>query len=348
MQTTRLGRSDLQVSRLCLGTMGWGSRNSAEAGHAQLDRALDAGLTFIDTAEMYPTYPVKPETVGRTEEIIGQWFARTGRRDEVVLATKVSAARQQHARGGEGYSGALLPKTAEQSLKRLQTGVIDLYQLHFPNTRETYHMRRNWAYNPGPLDRAGIEAHMLDVLEGMQTLIEAGKIRHWGLSNETVWGAATWVRLADANGLPRPVSIQNEYSLLHRLADTDMAEFCMAEGLAFLPFSPLAMGLVSGKYAPERTPPDTRRSVESTLNGRITPRVWPAVEAYLDIAARHGLDPSAMALAWTLTRHFVTAPIFGASTSEQLETSLSAAALDLPQAALEEIDAAHRAHPLPY
>lgn len=347
MDRITLGRSDLEVTRLCLGTMGWGSRNTEEEGHAQLDRAVDGGINFIDTAEVYPTYPVKAETVGRTEEIIGNWFAKTGRREEVVLATKVSAPNQTAARGGEGYSAAVLPKTVEGSLRRLRTDVIDLYQTHFP-TRPAYHMRRNWAYNPAPFDTAAVEAHMIDVLEGMDAQIRAGKIRHWGLSNETAWGAAQWLRLADANGLPRPMTIQNEYSLLCRLADTDLAELCVAENLPMLPFSPLGMGLLSGKYAPEVTPENTRRATEATLNGRINPKVWPAVEAYGAIAARHGMDPCAMALAWTLSRPMVAAPIFGASTVAQLDVSLSAADLQLSDAVLEEIDEANRMHPLPY
>ncbi len=347
METITLGRSDLKVSRLCLGSMGWGTRNTEAEGHAQLDRALEAGVNFIDTAEMYPTYPASKETVGRTEEIIGSWLARGGRRGDVVLATKVSASNQRMARGGEGYSGAVLGKTAEASLRRLQTEVIDLYQLHFPQ-RPHYHMRGNWRFHPEGLDRAAVEAEMLDVLRGMERLVAEGKIRHFGLSNETTWGAGLWLRLAEENGLPRPLTIQNEYSLLCRLADTDMAELCVAENLPMLGFSPLGMGLLSGKYAPDTTPPNTRRAAEATLNSRINPKVWPAVEAYLQLARQHGMDPCAMALAWTLTRNFIAAPIFGASTPEQLEVALSAADLQLPPDLLEAIDAANRAHPLPF
>ncbi len=347
MKQITLGRSDLRVSHLCLGTMGWGSRNTEAEGHAQMDRALAGGITFVDTAEMYPTYPVKAETVGRSEEILGSWFARTGRRKEVVLATKVSGPGQSSVRGGAGYSGALLPQTAEASLTRLQTDVIDLYQLHFPK-RATYHMRKNWTYNPQPIDRPALEAEMVDVMAGMAALIDAGKIRHWGLSNETAWGATTWVRLAEAHGLPRPISIQNEYSLLCRTADTDLAEVCVAEDVPLLPFSPLAMGLVSGKYAADVTPEHSRRRAEATLNRRITSRVWPAIDAYLEIARRHGIDPCAMALAWTLTRHAVAAPIFGVSTEAQLDIALSAADLTLSEEVLQAIDAAHQAHPMPY
>jgi aryl-alcohol dehydrogenase-like predicted oxidoreductase len=350
MDTITLGRSDLEVSRLCLGSMGWGTRNTEAEGHAQLDRALEAGINFVDTAEVYPTYPASAETVGRTEEIIGSWLAGgggRGRRGELVLATKVSASSQDMVRGGEGYSGAVLGKTAEASLRRLRTEVIDLYQLHFPE-RPHYHMRRNWRFDPSGLDRAAVEAEILDVLRGMERLVAEGKIRHFGLSNETAWGAGLWLRLAEENGLPRPLTIQNEYSLLCRIADTDMAELCVAENLPMLGFSPLGMGLLSGKYAPDVTPPNTRRAAEGTLNGRINPKVWPAVDAYLALARDHGMDPCAMALAWTLTRSFVAAPIFGASTPEQLEVALSAAELALPEDLLEAIDEVNRTHPLPF
>lgn len=346
MDYVTLGRSDLKVTPLCLGSMGWGSRNTEAEGHAQIDRALSAGINFIDTAEMYPTYPVRAETVGDTERVIGTWFAKTGRRGDVVLASKVTGPNPGNVRGGKGYDSTTLPEAVEGSLKRLQTDVIDLYQLHWPE-RGSYHMRQHWTYDPKS-DRARTEAHMLDVLGAMQKLIDAGKIRHFGLSNETTWGTALWIRLAEENNLPRPVSIQNEYALTCRLADTDMAELCVNEDIGFLPFSPLAMGLLSGKYAPDVTPEQTRRQAADTLNGRVTPRIWGAIDAYGAIAERHGLDVNAMALAWTLTRPFVTSSIFGASTMDQLETALGAVDLVLSDEVLGDIDQAHRAHPLPY
>lgn len=348
MDRIALGQSGLTVSRLCLGSMGWGSRNTEAEGHAQIDRALEAGVNFIDTAEVYPTYPVKPETIGRTEEIIGNWFARTGRRDEVVLATKASSVTQKSVRGGAGFTGENLASVLEGSLKRLKTDHVDLYQLHFPMRGTAYHMRANWTWAPKTIDKPAIEAHMLGILQASEALIKAGKMRALGLSNETVWGAATWLRLADQNGLPRPVSIQNEYSLLWRVADLDMAEFCVAEGIAFLPFSPLAMGVLSGKYTPDVIPPNTRRAVEPTLNGRINPKVWPALDAYRAVADRHGLDATQMALAWTLTRPMVASSIFGASAMDQLELALGAADMTLSDEVLAEIDEVNRAHPMVY
>ncbi|PRX38273.1 Predicted oxidoreductase [Meinhardsimonia xiamenensis] len=347
MDYITLGTSDLKVSRLCLGSMNWGSRNTAEEAHRQIDRALAAGINFIDTAEIYPTYPIRKETAGLTEEIIGDWFARTGRRGEVILATKAAGKGAQAVRDGAGFDGKILPEAIDGSLRRLKTDFIDLYQLHWP-ARGGYHMRRNWSYDPSGQDRAETVAHMVEVLEAMDRAITAGKVRWFGLSNETTWGTALWLRLAEENGLPRPITVQNEYSLLCRFADLDLAELCVNENVHLLPYSPLAMGLISGKYGPDRTPPNTRRAVEPTLNGRVSPRVWPAVDAYRAIAEAHGLDVNAMALAWTLTRPFVGASIFGASTDEQLETALSAAELELSDEVLAAIAEAHKAHPMPF
>ncbi|MCG6904009.1 MAG: aldo/keto reductase [Rhodobacter sp.] len=347
MKYVNLGRSDLNVSVLCLGSMSWGSNNTAAEGHAQIDRSLAAGVNFIDTAEMYPTYPVKAETTGDSERIIGDWFAASGKRNQVMIATKVAGPNGGFLRDGKGYDSAVIAEAIDASLKRLQTDVIDLYQLHWP-VRGSYHFRKNWTFDPSGQDRAGIEAHMLDVLGGLQKAVDAGKIRHFGLSNETTWGTAEWLRLATQNDLPRAISIQNEYSLLCRLADTDLAELCCLEDVALFPFTPMAAGLLSGKYGPDTTPPGTRRAVEATLNGRVTDRVWPAIDAYRAIADAHGLDVNQMALAWTLTRPFVGSSIFGATRDSQLETALGAADLVLSDEVLAAINAAHRAHPLPF
>ncbi|MBV0911404.1 aldo/keto reductase [Anianabacter salinae] len=347
MKMNRLGRTDVMVSELCLGSMTWGTQNTEAEGHAQIDRALDRGVNFIDTAEMYPTNPVSAETVGDTESIIGTWLARTGRRGDIVLATKVSGTNGGFVREGRGYDGATIRQTVDQSLERLRTDHIDLYQLHWPN-RGSYHFRQSWTYDPSGQDRAETEAHMLDVLRAMDDLVKAGKVRHFGLSNETTWGTMMWLRLAEEHGLPRVVSVQNEYSLLARLADTDMAEMCVNEDVGLLPFSPMAVGLLSGKYAPDVTPEGTRRSLTPDLGGRITPRVWPAIDAYRAVAARHGLDANQMALAFTLTRPFVVSSIFGATSMEQLDLALGAADLTLSDEVLADIAEAHKTHPMPF
>ena len=215
MKQIRLGASDLMVSELCLGTMTWGTQNSESEGHAQMDMALDHGCTFWDTAEMYPVNPVSAETAGRTEEIMGTWLASRGARDRLVIATKITGEGQKAVRDGAPITGDSFRAAVDASLKRLQTDVIDLYQLHWPN-RGSYHFRQIWDYDPRPLDRAEVTDHMIEVLSVAADLIRDGKIRHIALSNESVWGTARWLHLAELHDLPRMISVQNEYSLLCR------------------------------------------------------------------------------------------------------------------------------------
>ena len=347
MQLVPLGRTGLTVSALCLGTMTWGSQNTLAEGHAQADMALDQGVTFWDTAEMYPTNPVRAETVGDTERVIGAWLSTRGRRDRLVLATKVTG-QGQVVRSGQPITGAVMRAAVEESLRRLNTDYIDLYQLHWPNRGTGYHFRGNWSYDPSGIERAAVDAHMIDVLETARDLIAEGKIRHIGLSNETVWGAARWLHLAETNGLPRMMSVQNEYSLLCRQFDTDWAELAAVEDMPLLAFSPLATGLLTGKYAGDVTPVGSRRAVNASMSGRITPQVFPAVAAYLGIAKQHGLDPAQMAIAFCASRPFPIIPIIGATSLAQLASNIAAADLCLSAGVLAEIDAAHRAHPQPY
>lgn len=346
MKTLTLGKTGLPVSELCLGTMTWGTQNTEGEGHAQADMALDHGITFWDTAEMYPVNPVRAETVGRTEEIIGTWLASRGGRDRLVIATKI-AGKGQIIRPGEPISGATMRAAVDASLKRLQTDYIDLYQLHWPN-RGSYHFRQMWRYAPTGTDKAVETAQMTDILTTAQALVAEGKIRAIGLSNESVWGAARWLHLADTLGLPRMATVQNEYNLLCRQFDTDWAELSLVEDMPLLAFSPLATGLLSGKYAGDVVPEGSRRSLNRDLSGRITPQVFPAVAAYLGIAARHGLDPCQMAIAFCQTRPFTTIPIIGATTLDQLRTNIGAAGLVLSPEVLAEIAETHRAFPAPY
>jgi aryl-alcohol dehydrogenase-like predicted oxidoreductase len=346
MQMIPLGQTGLTVSALCLGTMTWGSHNTEAEGHAQADMAVERGVTFWDTAEMYPTNPVRAETVGHTEAIIGSWLAARGGRDRLVIATKI-AGKGGLARDGAPISGATMRLAVEASLRRLRTDFIDLYQLHWPN-RGSYHFRQQWRYAPKVPDRAAVVAEMTEVLEAAADLIAEGKIRHIGLSNESVWGASLWLHLSETLGLPRMATIQNEYSLLCRQFDTDWCEFSMAEDMPLLAFSPLAVGLLSGKYAGDVTPPRTRRSHTPDLGGRITPQMFPAVDAYLKIARDHGLDPCQMAIAFCRTRPFATIPIIGATTLAQLAVNIGAADIALSPEVLADIAKAHRAHPAPY
>jgi aryl-alcohol dehydrogenase-like predicted oxidoreductase len=346
MKTLMLGKTGLTVSELCLGTMTWGTQNTESEGHAQADMALDHGVTFWDTAEMYPVNPVRAETAGRTEEIIGSWIALRGGRDRVVIATKV-AGKGPILRPGEPTTGATMRAAVEASLKRLQTDYIDLYQLHWPN-RGSYHFRQSWRYAPTGTDKAAETANMTDILTTARALVAEGKVRAIGLSNESVWGAARWLHLADTLGLPRMATVQNEYSLLCRQFDTDWAELSLIEDMPLLAFSPLATGLLSGKYAGDVTPEGSRRSLNPDLSGRITPRVFPAVAAYLGLAARHGLDPCQMAIAFCRARPFATIPIIGATTLDQLRTNIGAAAITLAPEVLDDIAETHRAYPAPY
>ncbi|MEH7829006.1 aldo/keto reductase [Gemmobacter denitrificans] len=345
MQQLPLGRTGLTVSELCLGTMTWGSQNTEAEGHAQIACALDHGVNFLDTAEMYPVAPVLAETAGRTEEIIGTWFANQGGRDKVVLATKITG-KGQILRPGQPITAASFTAALEGSLRRLQTDYIDLYQLHWPN-RGSYHFRQIWGYKPG-VDRAAVLAEMEEILRAAETAIAAGKIRAIGLSNESVWGAAQWLRLADDHRLPRMATVQNEYSLLCRQFDSDWAELSAMEDMPLLAFSPLACGLVSGKYAGDVVPDGTRRSRNPDLGGRITPQVFAAVSAYLGLARDHGLDPCQMAIAFTRTRPFPCIPIIGATSVAQLQTNLGAAGLRLDDEVMAGIAALHREHPAPY
>ncbi|MEX0278377.1 MAG: aldo/keto reductase, partial [Ruegeria sp.] len=248
MKMNPLGRTGIMVSDLCLGTMTFGTQTSEAEAHRQMDMALDAGINFVDAAEMYPVNPISKETVGRTEEILGTWnAANPDRRGDYVLATKHSGEGFMHARDGAPISGETIPQAIEGSLRRLQTDCIDLYQFHWPN-RGSYMFRQNWHYDPSGGNRDEVIADMQYCLEALQAQVDKGNIRAFGLSNESAWGTAQWVRLADEMGAPRVASIQNEYSLLCRLFDTDLAELCMFEDVGLMAFSPLAAGFLTGKY----------------------------------------------------------------------------------------------------
>ena len=346
MKTLTLGRTDIRVPDLCLGTMTFGNQTPEADAHRQIDMSLEAGINFIDTAEMYPVNPVRKETVGLSEEVIGDWIAKTGRRAEAVIATKV-AGDTNMVRDGRGYDGTIVREAVEASLKRLRTDVIDLYQLHWP-MRGSYMFRKNWHYDPRGKRRAEVMEHMAEVLEAMADLVKAGKVRAFGLSNEGAWGTLHWISLAEQMGAPRVATVQNEYSLLCRLYDTDMAETAVMEDVTLLSFSPLGAGLLTGKYQNGAIPEGSRMSLNGNLGGRKTERVFPAVQAYLDVAAKHGLDPVHMAMAWQRSRPFPISAIFGATTSAQLEHILAGKDLVLGKEVIGDLEAAHRQHPMPY
>jgi aryl-alcohol dehydrogenase-like predicted oxidoreductase len=285
--------------------------------------------------------------VGLSEEVIGNWLARTGRRDDVVIATKVSGNNPGWVREGRGYDGAVIREAVETSLRRLKTDVIDLYQMHWP-IRGSYMFRQNWTYDPSGQNRQQTMDHMMDVLEALGDMVKAGKIRGIGMSNESAWGMTKWIDQADAKGLPRMASVQNEYSLLCRLYDTDMAEMAVNEHVLLLSFSPLACGLLTGKYQNGAVPDGSRMSINGNLGGRVTDRLWPAVQAYLDLAVKHRLDPVHMAMAWQRTRPFAVSAIFGATTSHQLTQILAGKDVVLSDEVIKDIDAVHKLYPMPY
>lgn len=347
MQRRKLGSSGIEASLFSLGTMTFGVQTDQADAFRQMDIAIEAGIDLWDTAEMYPVLPITAETQGDSERFVGRWFAETGRRDEVVLATKHTGRGIGHIRGGEGISSASIPKAIEASLERLQTDVIDLYQLHWPN-RGHYMFRQNWTYDPSGQNRNDTRAHMAEVLEALDKEVKRGTIRAVGLSNETAWGAAQWAQLADAGHGPRMATIQNEYSLMCRLFDTDLAEMSANEDIGLLAFSPLATGYLTGKYRNGARPEGSRLARNNDLSGRYTGRAADAVEAYQSVADDHGIDIAHLALAWCAKRPFMASIIFGATTSQQLEALLPGMEMDLPDEVMRAVDKAHRAHPMPY
>jgi aryl-alcohol dehydrogenase-like predicted oxidoreductase len=344
MQLKTLGRSDIQVTDLCLGTMTWGSQNSQSEGHAQIAMARDAGITFMDTAEVYAV-PGSPETSNRTEEIIGNWFARNGDRDKWVLATKIVGGGSAHIRDGKRPDAATVREAIEGSLRRLQTDYVDLYQIHWAS-RGHYNFENYWSFNPAKQDTADAIANMEEVLGAMGDLVREGKIRQFGLSNETTWGTAQWLRLAEKHDLPRVATIQNEYSLLRRIFDHDLAELSHHEDVGLLAYSPLAGGLLTGKYFDGKTPKGSRKDYQKGF-WRLNEHSEMAAKEYHALAAKHGLDPVQMAIAFCRSRPFMTSTIIGATSTDQLARVLGAKDLVLGQDVLSDIDALHRRMPRP-
>ena len=347
MEYRQLGKSDIQVSEICLGSMTWGTQNTEAEGHAQIEFALDHGVNFIDTAELYPVNPMSAETTGRTEEIIGSWVKASGRRDQVILATKVAGEGNTDVQDGIDISPQKIRISLENSLRRLQTDTIDLYQLHWPN-RGSYHFRSNWRYDPTHQDRQQTLDHIFSTLRCLGEQVAAGKIRTIGLSNETCWGTSQFLQIAEANGFPRVVSLQNEYSLMYRTHDLDLAELSHNEQVGLLPYSPLACGMLTGKYENGARPEGSRLTLSPDLFGRVHDGVWPVIDEYVAIARRHGFDPAQMALAFCNQRPFVTSSIVGATSVDQLAVTLGAAELKLGDEVLEDIQAVYRRHPIPY
>lgn len=345
MEYRRLGRTDMNVSVICLGTMTYGQQNPEAEGHDQMDYALERGVNFFDTAEMY-SVPVTQETFGRTEEIIGTWFAARGTRDKVVLATKAVGPGERFAYVRDGkprFNHAHLTEAVENSLRRLQTDYIDLYQLHWPERSVNSFGKLGYRHID---DEEWTEVgESLDVLAG---LVKQGKIRAVGLSNETPWGAMRFLIEAETHGLPRMAAIQNSYNLLNRVYEIGLAEVSIREDCGMLAYSPMAGGWLSGKYLDGARPEGARLTLFGDYFSRYDkPNAERAISEYVAIAKRHGLDPAQMSLAYVNTRQFTTATIAGATTMAQLKSNIDTWDMVLSDEVLDEIEAAHARYPNP-
>lgn len=346
MKYTCLGAGDLRVSRICLGTMTWGHQNTEAEAHEQIEYALDYGVNFLDTAEIYSVPPQK-KTYGLTEKYIGTWFRKSGKRDRIILASKVSGPGVSYVPGSDGYTPAGMRTALENSLKRLKTDYIDLYQLHWP--------QRNTAifgvhdYEPGWINS---EDRMAETLQTLGRFVREGKIRAVGLSNETPWGVMNFLRLYEKNpsDLPRIASVQNVYSLVSRVADIHLSEVLLRENIGFLPYSPLAGGYLSGKYLNGQKPKNSRFTMpwgKERMSRYVNSHVESAVEAYAALAEEYGLSPVHLALAFVIGRRFTSSTIIGATTIPQLKECLEASAVKPNKEILKKITAIHLRHPNP-
>ncbi|HPQ95445.1 MAG: NADP(H)-dependent aldo-keto reductase [Thiothrix sp.] len=340
MEYRRLGHTDLKVSVICLGTMTFGEQNTEADAHAQLDYALSQGVNFIDTAEAYPV-PIRAETQGRTETFIGRWLSRRSDRDRIILASKVAGPGRPewigHLRGGPRLNAVHIERALEGSLKRLQTDYLDLYQVHWPSRNTNYFGQLGYRY--------GRDHHpetIEETLDALTRLVQSGKVRHLGLSNETPWGVMRYLQLAEARAQPRVVSIQNPYSLLNRSYEVGLAEFAHREGIGLLAYSPLAFGTLSGKYLDGQQPEGTRITRWGQYFTRYSSdKARLATERYVALAHEHGLDPARMALAYVNSRPFVTATLIGATRMEQLRTNIASKDMVLDEDVLKAIEAIH-------
>lgn len=344
MEYRQLGRTNINVSKICLGTMTWGQQNTEAEAHEQMDYAVAQGINFFDVAEMYPV-PPKAETQGLTEQYIGTWFARQGQRDKVVLATKVTGRSLdgfRYLRGGPRLNLEHITQAVDDSLRRLQTDYIDLYQIHWPERLTNYFGQLGYQHKADD-DAIAIE----ETLAALDTLVRSGKIRHIGLSNETPWGMHEFLRLSDAGIGPRVQSIQNPYNLLNRSFEVGLAEMAIRENVGLLAYSPLAFGVLSGKYMHGKKPENARITLFKRFQ-RYNSELAHAVAAqYVEVAQKHGLDPSQMALAYVNDQPFVTANIVGATTMDQLKDNIASAELRLSDSVRADIEAIHKVHSNP-
>ncbi|UUM30142.1 NADP(H)-dependent aldo-keto reductase [Vibrio japonicus] len=317
MQYNKLPHSTLEVSKICLGTMTFGEQNTQQEAFEQLDYAVERGVNFIDTAEMYPV-PPKEKTQGLTEEYIGNWLKHSGKREKVVIATKVSGPRNvPYIRDNMSLDRRNIHLAIDDSLKRLQTDYVDLYQIHWPQRQTNCFGQLNY-----PFPDTQEEVTLIETLDALADLIKAGKVRYIGVSNDTPWGVMSLLRLAEKHELPRIVSIQNPYNLLNRSFEVGLSEISHYEGVQLLAYSPLAFGCLSGKYLGGEKPAGARCTLFERFVRYFTPQGIKATEAYVNLAREHGLDPAQMALAFVNQRPFVASNIIGATNLDQLKSNI--------------------------
>ncbi len=343
MDYTFLPHTDLKVSTICLGTMTFGNQNTQAEGFEQMDYALDRGVNFFDTAELYPV-PANAQTQGETERIIGNWFQQSGKRDQVILASKVAGPGDytKHIRENLSFSKAHINEAIDNSLKRLKTDYIDLYQLHWPERNSNRFGQRGFVYDPNDPWVENFEA----VLSALEENIKCGKIRHIGVSNETPWGMMRFLDAAGSN-LPRMITIQNAYSLLCREFETGLSEICHRESVGLLAYSPLGFGVLTGKYLGGKLPDKARLTLFPRFSRYSSPQADEATAYYLQLAEDHGLSLTALALAFVKSRSFVTSNIIGATNLEQLKENIDAYQYTLSEQVLQEIDKIHNQIPNP-
>ena len=342
MQYRKLGRTNIEVSLIGLGTMTWGEQNTEAEAHEQLDYALEQGVNLIDAAEMYPV-PPREETQGLTETYIGNWLAARGNRDQVVLASKVAGPGMvDYLRGGPKLNREHIEQALSDSLKRLRTDYLDLYQVHWPARATNFFGQLGYSHQPDD-DATPIE----ETAAALKSLVDSGRVRTIGISNETPWGFMEWIRAHDRGLSERIVSVQNPYNLLNRTFEIGLAEIAHREDAGLLAYSPLAFGALSGKYLDGNKPEGARLTLYERFSRYTGERGQAATRDYVDIARRHDLDPAQMALAWVNSRGFLTANIIGATSMEQLNTNIASIDLALSDEVLREIEAVHERNPNP-
>ena len=343
MNYRKLGNTDLDVSTICLGTMTWGEQNTQEEGFKQMDFALDQGINFIDTAELYAVPPRK-ETYGHTESIIGNWFEKTKKREKVILATKVAGPARNYLRKGENsFVGKNLDDALNDSLKRLKTDYIDLYQLHWPERNVNIFGKLGYVHEENEWN------NFEQVLENLKKYIDQGKIRYIGLSNETPWGVMNYLKLHKDKNLPRMLSIQNPYNLLNRSFETGLSELSIREKIGCLAYSPLASGFLSGKYRNGSFPKGSRmeRDGDFWKYRYNTPNMEKAVEEYYKISKKYNINLSQMSLKFCEVQNFMTSVIIGATTMEQLKTDIESVNVNLSEDIIKEINEVQKLYPNP-